>query len=108
VFISLIEVAAVVFLLFNILLGDPSKLLGAKYADDAQIEMIRNEIGLNQALPVRFVYFMNDLSFVSFKKPSTDHNWSEWFSIELGKSAEVVLNGLILVNPIRIGPWFLR
>ncbi|HAQ69413.1 MAG TPA: ABC transporter permease [Flavobacteriales bacterium] len=87
---SLIGVAAIVFLLFNVLPGDPVKLLGGKHADDSQIEMIRNEIGLNHSLPVRFVYFMNDLSFVSFKKPGTDHNWSEWFSIELGKSAEVV------------------
>jgi len=47
---SLIGVAAIVFLLFNVLPGDPAKLLGGKHADDSQIEMIRNEIGLNHSL----------------------------------------------------------
>ena len=60
--LSLIGIAIIVFLLFNVLPSDPAKLLGGKHADDSQIQMIRTELGLNDALPVRFIHFLNDLS----------------------------------------------
>jgi len=88
--LSLIGIAIIVFLLFNVLPSDPAKLLGGKHADDRQIEMIRTELGLSDALPVRFIYFLNDLSFISVKKAAVDHHWSEWFSVPVGGTFAVV------------------
>ena len=89
--LSLIGIAIIVFLLFNVLPSDPAKLLGGKHADDSQIQMIRTELGLNDALPVRFIHFLNDLSFISFKKTEVEHHWNEWFSIPVGESSAIVM-----------------
>lgn len=88
--LSLLGIAVIAFLLFSVLPGDPAKLLGGKHADATQVEMIRTELGLNESLPVRFGYFINDLSFVSFKRSAVDHRWSEWFSVPLGQSYRMV------------------
>jgi peptide/nickel transport system permease protein len=67
-------VVTVVFFLFNILPGDPARMMLGQRADVASIENINRELGRDKSLPVQFLLYLNDLSPVSFhhfKKPKS-------------------------------------
>jgi len=61
----LFGVVVVVFLLFNVLPGDPARLLTGQRADPESIRAIRKDLGLDQTLTVQFIMYVNDLSLVS-------------------------------------------
>lgn len=58
-------VVSMVFFLFNILPGDPAKMLTGQRADADMLASIRKELGLNQKLGVQYVQYLNDLSPIS-------------------------------------------
>lgn len=58
-------VVTMVFFLFNILPGDPAKMLTGQRADAEMLDAIRKELGLDQNLGVQYVQYLNDLSPVS-------------------------------------------
>jgi len=64
-------------------------IMGGNHADERQIQVIRSELGLNEALPIRFVHFLNDLSIISVKNTTIDHPWNEWFSMPVGESSVI-------------------
>ncbi len=64
----MVGVITVVFFLFNVLPGDPARMMLGQRADMASVEAIRNELGLGRPLPVRFANYVNDLSPLSFHK----------------------------------------
>ena len=59
-------VATLVFFLFNILPGDPAQMMLGQRADEASVNAIREELGLNQSLGKQYVDYLNDLVPVSF------------------------------------------
>ncbi len=59
-------VATLVFFLFNILPGDPAQMMLGQRADQASVDAIREELGLNQSLGKQYVDYLNDLVPVSF------------------------------------------
>lgn len=59
-------VIAVVFFLFNILPGDPARMMLGQRADVTAIENINRELGRDQPLPLQFLMYVNDLSPLSF------------------------------------------
>ncbi len=59
-------VATLVFFLFNILPGDPAQMMLGQRADEAAVNAIREELGLNQSLGKQYVDYLNDLVPVSF------------------------------------------
>jgi len=58
----LLVVAVVVFLLVNLAPGDPAALLVGDDARTEDIERVRQRLGLDQPLPVRFVHWVGDLA----------------------------------------------
>ncbi len=64
----LFGVVTLVFFLFNILPGDPARMMLGQRADISSIEAINNELGLNDPVYVQYIKFLNDLSPVSFHK----------------------------------------
>jgi peptide/nickel transport system permease protein len=58
----LLGVVVLVFLLFNVLPGDPARLTLGQRADVASLENVRRELHLDQPLPVQFLLYLNDLS----------------------------------------------
>ncbi|HOI86920.1 MAG TPA: ABC transporter permease [Lentimicrobium sp.] len=62
----LLGVITLVFALFNILPGDPARMMLGQRADIASVEAINRELGLDQPLLVQYAGFLNDLSPVSF------------------------------------------
>ncbi len=73
----MLGVVVVVFFLFNILPGDPARMMLGQRADVSSLESIKKELGLNKSITVRFANYLNDLSPVSI------HNFvdkdSYWF-----------------------------
>ena len=64
-FLVLIGVITVVFLLFNVLPGDPARMMLGQRADEASIKAINKDLGRDKSLTVQFLMYINDLSFVS-------------------------------------------
>lgn len=67
-FLVMLGVMTVVFFLFNVLPGDPARMMLGQRADMASVEAIRNELGLDKPLGIRFLAYINDLSPVSWHR----------------------------------------
>ncbi|HLO90567.1 MAG TPA: ABC transporter permease [Lentimicrobium sp.] len=67
----LIGVVTLVFFLFNILPGDPARMMLGQRADMASVEAINRELGLDKPVYEQYLKFVNDLSPLSF------HNMSD-------------------------------
>lgn len=73
----LFGVITVVFLLFNVLPGDPARMMLGQRADMASVEAINKDLGRDRPLPVQFLNFVNDLSPLSFHH--ADDPASYWY-----------------------------
>ena len=58
-------VITIVFLLFNVLPGDPARMLMGQRADEESLRVIQKDLGLDQTLSTQFVMYLNDLSPIS-------------------------------------------
>lgn len=58
-------VIVIVFLLFNVLPGDPARMTMGQRSDVQSLEAVRKEFGLDKSRPVQFFLYLNDLSPVS-------------------------------------------
>ena len=58
-------VATVIFFLFNILPGDPARMLLGQRADISSVEAIRKDLGLDKPPFFQYLQYINDLSPVS-------------------------------------------
>ena len=59
-------VVVVVFVLFNILPGDPARMTLGQRSDVQSLEAVRKEFGLDRSRPVQFFLYLNDLSPIAF------------------------------------------
>lgn len=59
-------VVSLVFILFNILPGDPARMLMGQRSDVASLEAIREDLGLNRSKGLQYVKYLNDLSPISY------------------------------------------
>jgi len=58
-------VVSLIFFLFNVIPGDPTRMILGQHTDSASIEMVKKDLGLNQPLWKQYVNYLNDLSSVS-------------------------------------------
>lgn len=61
----LFGVVTLVFFLFNILPGDPARMMLGQRADITSVEAIHRDLGLDKPVITQYVNFLNDLSPVS-------------------------------------------
>jgi peptide/nickel transport system permease protein len=54
-----------VFFLFNVLPGDPAKMMIGQRSDISTIESIRKELGLDKSKGMQYIKYLNDLSPIS-------------------------------------------
>tara|TARA_R110000868_G_scaffold16617_2_gene74027 strand:+ start:328 stop:1398 length:1071 start_codon:yes stop_codon:yes gene_type:complete len=64
-FLVLFGVVSLVFLIFNILPGDPSRMMLGQRADQAAIDEINRELGLDRSIGFQYALYLNDLSPIS-------------------------------------------
>jgi len=64
-FLVLLGVITVVFLLFNVLPGDPARMMLGQRADQASIDAINKDLGRDKPMITQFMMYLNDLSPLS-------------------------------------------
>ena len=65
-------VITVVFVLFNILPGDPARMTLGQRSDVQSLEAVRKEFGLDKSKPMQFLLYLNDLSPISVQENSVE------------------------------------
>lgn len=80
-FLTLLGVVTIVFLLFTVLPGDPARMMLDQKEDPEQLALIRKNLGLDQPVWKQYLYYLNDLSPVSFHEKSGN----SYTSLESGK-----------------------
>lgn len=99
-FLVLLGVVVVVFLLFNVLPGDPARMMLGQRADAASIETINKDLGRDKPLTVQFFMYLNDLSPLSihntidsdhflYLNPDKYDSYTELFSVSESKALVV-------------------
>jgi len=63
--LTLFGVVTVIFLLFNVLPGDPARMMLDQREDSDQLQNIRKKYGFDQSLTTQYIYYLNDLSPLS-------------------------------------------
>ena len=71
-FITLLGVITVIFFLFTILPGDPAKMMLGQNQTAEQVEAVKQKYGFDKPLGTQFLYYLNDLSPVSFHSNTTE------------------------------------
>ena len=61
----LLGVVTLVFFLFNVLPGDPARMMLGQRADQASIDIINHDLGRDKPLATQYVNYLNDLSPLS-------------------------------------------
>ncbi|MBR2052358.1 MAG: ABC transporter permease [Bacteroidales bacterium] len=67
-------VVTLVFFLFNIVPGDPVRMMLGQRADESDVQAIREELGLNQSVFKQYTDYLNDLMPLSFYRNENDQN----------------------------------
>jgi len=62
----LLGVVIVIFFLFNVLPGDPARMMLGQRADSASVAAVKKELGTDKPLYIQFATYLNDLSPLSF------------------------------------------
>lgn len=96
-FLTLFGVVTVIFLLFNILPGDPARMMLDQREDTEQLQNIRKKYGFDKPVFTQYLYYLNDVSPLSFHSKNKEnytflsegkYNAQSLFSIE---NTEVVI-----------------
>ncbi|NRF41568.1 ABC transporter permease [Pedobacter foliorum] len=78
-------VIVVVFILFNVLPGDPARMTLGQRSDVQSLEAVRKEFGLDRSRPVQFFLYLNDLSPIGLhdnnKETEEKYHYVKLFSI---------------------------
>lgn len=75
-------VVSVVFVLFNVLPGDPARMTMGQRSDVQSLEAVRKEFGLDKSRPVQFFLYLNDLSPLSIH-PDNNENLEKYHYLKL-------------------------
>jgi len=66
-------VVTVIFFLFNVLPGDPARMMLDQREDAEQLQNIRKKYGFDQPITTQYLYYLNDLSPVSIHNNSPEN-----------------------------------
>lgn len=71
----LLGVVTLVFFLFNILPGDPARMMLGQRADAESIEIINRDLGRDKPIAIQYVNYLNDLLPISVHNNSDSDNY---------------------------------
>jgi len=71
--LTLFGVVTVIFFLFNILPGDPARMMLDQREDSEQLQNIRKKYGFDQPISVQYFYYLNDLSPISIHSKNSEN-----------------------------------
>jgi len=68
--LTLLGVVTVIFFLFTILPGDPAQMMLGQNESEEQLQIVRAKYGFDKSIGTQYLYYLNDLSPVSFHSGS--------------------------------------
>jgi len=71
----LLGVVTLIFFLFNVLPGDPARMMLGQRSDMSDLETIRKELGLDKPLYLQYLRYLNDLSPVSLHQSENTESY---------------------------------
>lgn len=71
--LTLFGVVTVIFFLFNVLPGDPAQMMLGQNEDSHQLAIVKAKYGFDKPLSTQYLYYLNDLSPLSFHSKQADH-----------------------------------
>ncbi len=71
----LLGVVTLVFFLFNILPGDPARMMLGEHADAESIEVINRDLGRDKPIGLQYINYLNDLLPISLHNNNDPHNY---------------------------------
>ena len=69
---TLFGVATTVFLLFNVLPGDPARMMLDERQDIDQLLSVKKKYGFDKPITTQYLYYINDISLLSFHSNSNE------------------------------------
>lgn len=70
--LTLFGVVTVIFFLFNVLPGDPARMMLDQNENSEQLSLIRKKYGFDKPIITQYLYYLNDLSPLSFHSTNPD------------------------------------
>lgn len=64
--LTIFGVVTVIFFLFNVLPGDPARMMLGQNEDSEQLKLVKQKYGFDKPLSTQYLYYLNDLSPLSF------------------------------------------
>ncbi len=96
-------VALVVFILFNVVGGDPALMMVGKHATAQQIADIRHEYGLDQPLIIQFFHYLKDIATFDFGRSyATRQKISDMIANGIGPSLSLTLPAFTLTTLVSV------
>ena len=96
-------VALVVFVLFNIVGGDPALMMVGKHATAQQIADIRHEYGLDKPLLLQFFQYLKDISTFNFGRSyATRQRISDMILSGMGPSLSLTIPAFFTTTVVSI------
>ena len=84
---TLFGVVTVIFLLFNVLPGDPAQMMLGQNEDSEQLALVKQKYGFDKSISTQYLYYLNDLSPVSLHS----NNEGDYTFLKEGKYAATKL-----------------
>lgn len=82
-------VVTMIFLLFNLVPGDPARMMMGQRSDSASLAAVRHDLGLDRSVFSQYLKYLNDLSPISIHNPRT-------------KASYIYLDSDTYNNPIKL------
>lgn len=74
--LTLFGVVTVIFLLFNILPGDPARMMLGQNENEEQLAIVKKKYGFDKPVYLQYIYYLNDLSPLSIhSKGDSDYTY---------------------------------
>ena len=70
--LTLFGVVTVIFFLFTVLPGDPARMMLDQNENSEQLAIIKKKYGFDQPVSTQYLYYLNDLSILSFHSTNPD------------------------------------
>ncbi len=92
-------VSVVVFMMMHLTPGDPVRLMmGKSGASGEEVEKVRDQLGLNDPLPVQYVHFITDLATGNLKSIRTQQPVTQEFFDRFPRTLEITLLALVVAT----------
>ncbi len=71
--LTLFGVVTVIFLLFNVLQGDPAQMMLGQREDSEQLAIVKKKYGFDKPISTQYFYYLNDLSPISIHSNDSEN-----------------------------------